>query len=257
MNKKLIIIVSSVILLIGIGLTIYFVGSDDKAADSNNSQPIVSDDLTECEDSTKYSKRYCDAEGNVIKIEDYDTEDNLESYTKHKYDAKGNEIKIEDYDGDGNLEGYIQFEYDDEGNEIKTELYDAEGNLIDPPADNPVSVEPSTPPQATPLAKHLMNNNQPIVIDESELVVCADRSNEPVGIKVYCDADGNRVKTENYFSGSLAWYDQKEFDADGNVVKRDIYDAEGNLERYTTFEYDAEGNHIKTEQYDADGNLLD
>ena len=143
MNKKSIIAIC-IVLLLGIGLTIYFVSS--------------SDDLTECGDSTQSLRKYCDADGKVIKIEDYDSttgdligyglaeydakgnlikseeydaEDNLKNYTKHEYDAKGNEIKTEYYDDEGNLEGYNQFEYDDEGNEIKFEVYDADGNLID------------------------------------------------------------------------------------------------------------------------------
>ncbi|MCY4088742.1 MAG: hypothetical protein OXF49_01270 [Candidatus Saccharibacteria bacterium] len=48
---------------------------------------------------------------------------------------------------------------------------------------------------------------------------------------------------------------EKQYDANGNLIKAGLYDVDGNLEGYDRLEYDANGNEIKTERYDTDGNL--
>ncbi|MCY4088743.1 MAG: hypothetical protein OXF49_01275 [Candidatus Saccharibacteria bacterium] len=208
MNKKLIIILTSIIvLLLVIGITIYALTSDDevkivKSDDITNntpdtdkeaqaSEPVdkaladnnlvetiplkeVKDEVkpvdtpkdeTECPKDTDTRKYICDADGNVIKREDYGADGNLRGYNKSEYnadgnrikrerynandrligaewyDADGNVIKYEEYYADGNSQGYVQYEYNADGNLIKaeyysggiligTEHYDADGDLV-------------------------------------------------------------------------------------------------------------------------------
>ena len=124
MNKKLIIILASIIvLLLGVGITIYALTSGDEVKPADAPK-----DKTECPKDTDTRKHTCDADGNVIKREYYDDSGNLEWYYINKYDD-GNLIKAEWHDADGNLERYVKYEYDADGNRIKTEHYDADDNL--------------------------------------------------------------------------------------------------------------------------------
>ena len=77
------------------------------------------------------SQESYDADLNLIRIDNFNADGNLEDYRLFEYNADGNRIKREDYDADGNLLAYFIHEYDDEGNRIKTECYDADGNPID------------------------------------------------------------------------------------------------------------------------------
>ncbi|MCY3804285.1 MAG: hypothetical protein OXF85_00185, partial [Candidatus Saccharibacteria bacterium] len=127
MNKKLIIILTSIIvLLVGVGITIYALTSDNEVKDEVKPADATKE-VVECPKDTDTIKYSCNSDGNLISAEHYDVDGNLEWYHKYESDVDGNVIKQEIYDIDGNLEWYYQFEYDTDGNQIKLERYDVDG----------------------------------------------------------------------------------------------------------------------------------
>ncbi|MCY3804844.1 MAG: hypothetical protein OXF85_03155 [Candidatus Saccharibacteria bacterium] len=115
MNKKLIIILAPIIvLLLVIGITIYALTSDDEA---------------ECP-NTDTIKSSCNSDGNLIRQEHYNADGELWWYKKYEYDADGNVIKREYYNADGSLFKYVKSEYDADGNVIKQEHYNADRELV-------------------------------------------------------------------------------------------------------------------------------
>lgn len=71
------------------------------------------------------------------------------------------------------------------------------------------------------------------------------------------DESGKRIKEEDVNAdGSLFRARNYEYDAEGKLVKRTVYDEEG-LREYYLYEYDAEGKLLKELDYDADGTLDD
>ncbi|MCY4088663.1 MAG: hypothetical protein OXF49_00835 [Candidatus Saccharibacteria bacterium] len=131
MNKKLIIILTSIIvLLVGIGITIYALTSGDEVKPLNKAPVDTPKDKTECPKDTDTIKYIlCDADGNLISVEYYGADGKLWQSNKYEYDADGNQIKREDYNADGSLASYHQYEYDGDSNLIKSEWYDADGDL--------------------------------------------------------------------------------------------------------------------------------
>ncbi|MCY4010459.1 MAG: hypothetical protein OXF30_00090 [Candidatus Saccharibacteria bacterium] len=135
MNKKLIIILTSIIvLLVGIGITIYALTSGDNEVKDEIKDEVKPADATkevvECPKDTDTIKYIlCDADGNLISVEYYGADGKLWQSNKYEYDADGNQIKREDYNADGSLASYHQYEYDADGNLIKSEWFDGDGDL--------------------------------------------------------------------------------------------------------------------------------
>ena len=118
-------------MLIGIGLTIYFVSrNNNKIINGGGYQPIIinEDDLVECEDSTDSIKTHCNADGNWIKLEKYDADGNAQGYRIYEYDGS-KRIKEEWYDYKGHL--FQVGRYDEDSRRMKYEQYDADGNLLE------------------------------------------------------------------------------------------------------------------------------
>ena len=58
-----------------------------------------------------------------------------------------------------------------------------------------------------------------------------------------------KLKKNAFADGNLGGYTKYEYDADGNLIKEEQYDANCELKWYTKREYDALGRFIKKQVY--------
>ena len=195
MSKKLkliIIIVSSVVLLIGVGLTIYFISSSDDDFTNKIEQQTVNckrinyETHTESLDSIKGAIDCYDKDGNLVKSSSI----NYYGTSGISYYSDGNLIKVEHYtaDEDNKLSGYSLYEYDEEDNLTKKERYDADGNLIE--------------------TERYDDGNKV----KTEWYDAESGNLERYWLFEY-DDEGNWIKTERY-------------DAEGNQIKTENYDEQ-------------------------------
>ena len=66
---------------------------------------------------------------------------------------------------------------------------------------------------------------------------------------------GNRIKSVSYEDGTVAEWNEYEYDANGNRSKNISYNADGTVSGWKEYEYDANGNEVKNTSYDADGTV--
>lgn len=78
----------------------------------------------------------------------------------------------------------------------------------------------------------------------------------------YDDA-GNLIKLMYYSNdtdmkskvGTLYYWEEYGYDANGNMAKHIVYDADGNIDRWTEYEYDADDRISKYIEYNPDGSI--
>lgn len=102
-----------------------------------------------------------------------------------------------------------------------------------------------------------------------ELTVFDDNSNEPIGSKYYSAEDSllsyytlkyddsyQRIARDGYDASNdeLLRKEEYEYDAKGNMVKKRIKDAAGEIQRIYNFQYDAFGNETRLIVTDGEGN---
>lgn len=159
-----------------------------------------------------------DRAGNILKetvIYDPDYEYKVSDIDEYEYDAQGNMVKLTIYD-DNDAESMWWYEYE----------YDAQGNRLK---------------ETAYLNAQIVNYSR----WEQEY-----------------DGQGNRIRengyywTSTYFDGeTLLYYDDYEYDAQGNLTKDSWFDGNGELRAYYEYEYDGQGNVTKDASYSADGKL--
>ena len=180
------------------------------------------------------------------------------------FDSAGNIRRMSRYDENRNLLYYLTYTYDGQGREASVTSFDAGGTRRD-------HVDYVYDQAGNRIVYGFAPNfyDGYLIVVEYEYDAAGNRtkmtnhvsasldSEVDQSIQYTYDGEGNKVREEWYDGqGNLKWYETSVYDAAGLEVRSERYDPDGTLECYWSYEYDGQGNKIRTELYGADGAML-
>ena len=152
-------------------------------------------------------------------------------------DSAGNIRRESEYDENRNLIYYLSYAYDSQGRRTSMSSFDAGGTQL------------GHVDYVYDQAGNQIVGGKTFSMNDGRLCV----------VEYEYDAAGNRTKLTNHVSDSLDSAVERAiqytYDGEGNRIREDWYDGQGNLELYETFVYDASGREVKNERYDPDGTM--
>ena len=179
-------------------------------------------------------------------------------------DSAGNIRRMSRYDGNRNLLYYLTYTYDGQGREASVTSFDAGGTQL-----GHVDHVYDQAGNRIVYGYAPNRNDGHLIVTEYEYDAAGNRtkltnhasdsldSEVDQSIQYTYDGEGNRVREEWYDGqGNLELYETSVYDASGLEVRNERYDPDGTLECYWSYEYDGQGNKIRTELYGADGAML-
>ena len=179
-------------------------------------------------------------------------------------DSSGNIRRMSRYDGNRNLLYYLTYTYDGQGREASVTSFDAGGTQL-----GHVDHVYDQAGNRIVYGYAPNRNDGHLIVTEYEYDAAGNRtkltnhasdsldSEVERSIQYTYDGEGNRVREEWYDGqGNLKWYETSVYDAAGLEVRNERYDPDGTLECDWSYEYDGQGNKIRTELYGADGAML-
>lgn len=195
-----------------------------------------------------------DAEGRLIKQEEFGMDDQSRRWWEYTYSADGSETETRFYwQGEYTLR-WIDY-YDENGIRTEQRSYNTEDALTEigfcDEAGNIIRRESYQGPAGSEWK-----------FEEAEL----DEEGRPVKARYYneagepdgsymmeYDAQGHEVRSLYYNAeGEFQWDSRSQYDENGNCVRREEYDESGKLEEYRVMEYNGDGKVQREALYDAD-----
>ena len=165
-----------------------------------------------------------DYKGRVLKSTWYKPDGSLSSYTTYEYDENNNQSKVTYYNGDGSVDSEEYTYYGEDGKREKEERYAAEGYLM----------------------------SEGSYIEEGVWRITSYNADGTIDFIEEWTSDTCRTYDSE---GNLTFYDEREYDEAGRIIKRSSFTADGELTGYWVSEYDEQGNRISYIQYNADGTV--
>ena len=149
-------------------------------------------------------------------------------------DSSGNIRRMSRYDGSGVLQWYHEFTYSADGKQASVTHRDAEGNQLG-------HIDFVYDENGNPLVSYSQ------YIEDGRLIKT----------EIEYDDSGRVSKETHYFDEENNDWDciTFQYDANGNIIREDVYQSDGTLSVYDLFEYDSNGNPAKISYYGPDGDL--
>ena len=254
----------------------------------DHGNPVKSETYRYNEDGTRkeYTVTYCDADGNISKMEDeyYGDDECLTRRVEYTYQTDGTEVWAWDYNEDGTLNQMQREWYDANGNRTEAEFYNGDETLncrwemtYDASGMPTESVKYTADGTLDYRTEHSYddegNHTETCYRGDGTLDVerTYNANFKQTGGKYY-NADGSlNYSTETIYDGdkvlesmqynsegALLWHWVYSYDSYGNQIGYDCWNGDGVMVNRVVFTYDAGGNRIKVENYDynaADGSL--
>ena len=199
-----------------------------------------------------------DSSGNIRKRTRYDSSGNLIWFQIFTYNEDEKLVQAVSYDADGRPTATVEIPYDENGNPLKSVNYRSDTGEISTSDktydENGVLTQVRNYRAGTyfTLVYEYDSQGRISTIEEYDadnrlgqiMLYEYDGDSDLVSVMKGCDPDG-----------SLLYYAEYEYDADGNRTLVNSYDADGTLNSSTKIIYDSNGERIGQEWYDSAGNL--
>ena len=156
--------------------------------------------------------------------------DEIKSGTFNDYWGRAKQLS--GYDENGALEWYHLYTYDAQGRRASATSYDAAGNQT-----NHVDYEYDENGNALVSSGYTVENGILFRIEETY------------------NANGLATKETRIYSGGSMNYYTYQYDQDGNCIREDNYNKDGNLTGYMLYEYNTAGLESKWIDYDSEGEM--
>ena len=142
----------------------------------------------------------------------YDADENVTSFSENEFDKEGRATVIFNCDGDGNVIYHDETDYDEDGNILTWRTYDSDGNTVS-------WMESSEAPEYGATFKTYYN---------------ADGS---ITQYISYALENGEYLMESYADNVLQYYNETEYDENGNKIKWTHYNGDDEVLYWDEYEY--------------------
>jgi antitoxin component YwqK of YwqJK toxin-antitoxin module len=212
-----------------------------------------------------------DKNGNKTRETYFDSNGETGFYVLNEYNEDGKKSKKSVFTRSDVLTGYTSYTYDDDGNKSGHTDWSSDGRKIEQYSYDPKEIEQTSFDEKGKISysetkgdmiRYFHYDDQGEIkysyeykkSDTSSNQLFYDSDGQLMNVYTYND-EGLKTRQENYSQGTMTGAIEYSYNDKGQVIKRQNFNALGNLDTYFIYEFDSRGKRTRVNVYDKNGKL--